>query len=140
MIKHQLLIADGQKLSISQDDVHFKGHALECRINAEDAATFVPSPGMVSIFHPPGGPGIRLDTHIYQGYEVPPYYDSMIGKLIAHGETRDAALARMETALDETVIEGVATNIDLHRELVNDPVIQSGGAPVTYLERRLGLA
>ena len=140
LIKQQLLIADGQPLGFTQQEVHFHGHALECRINAEDAQTFLPSPGTVSVFHPPGGPGIRLDTHIYQSYEVPPYYDSMVGKLIAHGETRSVALARMATALDETVIEGIATNVELHRALLNDPVIQSGGAPITYLERKLGLA
>ncbi len=140
LIKQQLLIADGQPLGFTQQEVHFHGHALECRINAEDAQTFLPSPGTVSVFHPPGGPGIRLDTHIYQSYEVPPYYDSMVGKLIAHGETRSVALARMATALDETVIEGIATNVELHRVLLNDPVIQSGGAPITYLERKLGLA
>jgi len=140
LIKQQLLIAAGEPLGFSQKDIRLHGHAIECRINAEDPKTFIPSPGLVSIFHSPGGPGIRLDTHIYQGYEVPPYYDSMVGKLIAHGETREAALARMATALDEIVIEGIATNLDLHRELMEDPVIRAGGAPVTYLERKLGLA
>ena len=140
IVKAQLRIAAGEELPFAQDDVHIRGHAVECRINAEHPATFRPSPGRITLFHPPGGPGIRLDSHIYAGYEVPPYYDSMIGKLIAYGETRAFAVARAGTALEEIVIDGIDTNIPLHRELCRDAAFLAGGAGIGYLERKLGIA
>jgi len=139
IVKEQLRIAAGEPLSIKQEDVFIRGHAIECRLNAEDARTFMPSPGMIERFHMPGGPGIRVETHIYSGYTVPPYYDSMIGKLIAHGENRDSALARMRTALNEMVIEGIKTNIQLHREILSDSAFISGAQNIHYLENKLGL-
>ncbi len=139
IVKEQILIAAGEPLSISQSDVQMKGHAIECRLNAEDAETFMPSPGVIEQFHMPGGPGIRVETHIYNGYTVPPYYDSMIGKLIAHGETRDSALARLRTALNEMVIAGIKTNIPLHKEILNDGAFIAGGQNIHYLEKKLGL-
>ena len=139
IVKTQLRIAAGETLPFAQDDVRIRGHAVECRINAEHPTTFRPSPGMISLFHAPGGPGIRLDSHIYSGYEVPPYYDSMIGKLVAHGETRDFAIARVVTALEEIVIDGIDTNIALHRELCRDAAFLAGGTGIGYLERKLGL-
>ena len=140
IVKTQLRIAAGEELPFSQDDVRIQGHAIECRINAEHPTTFRPSPGTISLFHPPGGPGIRLDSHIYTGYEVPPYYDSMIGKLIAHGETRDFAIARVATALEEIVIEGIDTNIPLHLDLCRDAAFLAGGTGIGYLEHKLGIA
>ena len=139
LVKWQLLIAAGEKLTIRQEDIKPIGHAIECRINAEDAYTFRPSPGRISVYHPPGGPGVRVDSHIYAGYTVPPYYDSLIGKLICHGETRAAALKRMENALIEMVIEGIETNVSLHRDLVADAAFGGGGTDIHYLERKLGL-
>ncbi len=139
IVKAQLRIAAGEELPFAQDDVRIRGHAVECRINAEHPTTFRPSPGTISLFHPPGGPGIRLDSHIYTGYEVPPYYDSMIGKLLACGETRAFAIARASTALEEIVIDGIDTNIPLHRELCRDPAFLAGGAGIGYLERKLGI-
>ena len=139
IVKTQLRIAAGEELPFSQDDIRIHGHAIECRINAEHPTTFRPSPGTISLFHPPGGPGIRLDSHIYTGYEVPPYYDSMIGKLIAHGETREFAIARMRTALEEIVIEGIDTNIPLHLDLCRDAAFIAGGTGIGYLERKLGI-
>ena len=139
IVKTQLRIAAGEELPFAQDDVRIHGHAVECRINAEHPTTFRPSPGTITMFHPPGGPGIRLDSHIYTGYEVPPYYDSMIGKLIAHGETREFAIARATTALEEIVIEGIDTNIPLHRELCRDAAFLAGGTGIGYLERKLGI-
>ena len=139
IVKAQLRIAAGEVLSFTQDDVRMHGHAVECRINAEHPATFRPSPGTISLFQPPGGPGIRLDSHIYSGYEVPPYYDSMIGKLIAHGETREFAVARVRTALEEIVIDGIDTNIALHQQLCQDAAFLAGGAGIHYLERKLGI-
>ena len=139
LVKLQLMVAAGEPLGIAQSDVVIRGHAIECRLNAEDPNSFRPSPGMVTMFHPPGGPGIRIDTHIYTGYAVPPYYDSLIGKLIAHGDTRDSALARMRTALQEIVIDGIATNIPLHQDLCDDAGFISGGVDIHYLERKLGL-
>ena len=138
IVKAQLRIAAGEALPFTQDDVHMHGHAVECRINAEHPATFRPSPGTISQFQPPGGPGIRLDSHIYSGYEVPPYYDSMIGKLIAHGETREFAIARARTALEEIVIDGIDTNIALHQQLCHDAAFLAGGTGIHYLERKLG--
>ncbi len=139
VVKAQLRIAAGEALPFTQEDVRIRGHAIECRINAEDPKTFRPSPGTISLFHPPGGPGIRLDSHIYSGYVVPPYYDSMIGKLVAHGETREFAVARARTALEEIVIEGIDTNIALHQELCRDAAFLAGGTGINYLERKLGL-
>ena len=139
IIKEQIRVASGEPLSYRQEDIVLRGHAVECRINAEDPATFAPSPGTISLFHPPGGPGIRLDTHIYQGYKVPPYYDSLIGKLIAHGEDRHAALMRMLNALTEVVIDGIRTNLPLHRDMMHDAGFRAGGMDIHYLEKKLGL-
>lgn len=137
IVKEQLRIAAGLPLSIEQDEVKIKGHAIECRINAEDAKTFLPSPGKIQQYHAPGGPGIRFDSHIYNGYEVPPYYDSLIGKLIAFAEDRATAIAKMRNALDEIVIDGIKTNIALHQELVRDANFQKGGTNIHYLEKKL---
>ncbi len=139
IVKEQLHIASGEKLSYKQSQIEIKGHAIECRINAEDAKTFIPSPGTIERYHPPGGPGIRIDTHIYGGYTVPPYYDSMIGKLVAYGCDRNVAIARMEGALSEIDISGIHTNIDLHREIMADAAFRAGGANIHYLEKKLGL-
>lgn len=139
IVKEQLLTASGERLRHRQDDIELRGHAIECRLNAEHPETFMPSPGRIEEFHAPGGPGIRLDTHIYSGYLVPPYYDSMIGKLIAHGEDRTSALARMCNALRETVIEGIHTNIPLQRQILKDAAFQQGGANIHYLEKKLGM-
>ncbi|MGB5279228.1 MAG: acetyl-CoA carboxylase biotin carboxylase subunit [Gammaproteobacteria bacterium] len=139
IVKEQLYIASGEKLRYKQSEIEIRGHAIECRINAEDAKTFMPSPGMIERYHPPGGPGIRIDTHIYGGYTVPPYYDSMIGKLIAYGCNRDVAIARMEGALSEIDISGIHTNIDLHREIMADTAFRAGGANIHYLEKKLGM-
>jgi acetyl-CoA carboxylase biotin carboxylase subunit len=137
IVREQLLIASGEKLNYSQKDIEIRGHAIECRINAEDPDKFIPSPGTITSYHAPGGPGIRVDTHIYNGYRVPPYYDSMIGKLIAYGETRDIALARMRNALNEIVVEGIKTNIPLHQELLRDAAFRAGGTNIHYLEKLL---
>ena len=139
IVREQLRIAAGEKLSIKQEDVKIQGHAIECRINAEDPKTFMPSPGIINLYHSPGGPGIRIDSHIYSGYKVPPFYDSMIGKLIAHGADRDAAFARMRNALTEIVIEGIKTNVPLHQEIFQHAAFQRGGTDIHYLEKRLGL-
>ncbi len=140
IVREQLNIADGQALHIKQEDVHIQGHAIECRINAEDPKTFMPSPGLVTLSHAPGGPGIRYDSHVYSGYNVPPFYDSMIGKLIAHGQDRNAAFGRMRNALTEIVIEGIKTNVPLHQEILQHAAFQAGGTDIHYLEKRLGLA
>jgi acetyl-CoA carboxylase biotin carboxylase subunit len=137
LVKQQLLIAAGEPLSLRQKDVSFSGHAIECRINAEDANTFKPSPGLITVYHPPGGPGIRVDSHIYTGYTVPPYYDSLIGKLICHADSRRAALARTTNALTEMVIDGINTNIPLHLELLTDGAFATGGTDINYLERKI---
>lgn len=139
IVKEQLRIANGEKLSITQNNVKIRGHAIECRINAEDYKTFMPSPGLISLWHAPGGPGIRIDSHIYSGYKVPSYYDSMIGKIIAHGIDRPTAIARMKTALQEMVIEGIKTNVPLHQEIFQHSAFQEGGTNIHYLEKRLGL-
>ena len=139
IVKEQLFIAAGMGLSHRQEDIHINGHAIECRINAEDSETFMPSPGTIQSYHAPGGPGIRMDTHIYNGYFVPPYYDSMIGQLIAHGATRESALARMRVALNEIVIDGIKTNIRLQRSIVTDCAFMEGGTNIHYLEKKLGL-
>jgi len=139
IVKEQLYIASGEKLRYKQSDIEIRGHAIECRINAEDARTFMPSPGKVERFHAPGGPGIRVDSHIYGGYTVPPHYDSMIGKIIAYGENRSVALARMQGALDEISITGIKTNIELHQDILNDAAFVAGGTNIHYLEKKLGL-
>ena len=139
IVKEQLQIASGEDLSYRQEDIGIWGHAIECRINAEDPDNFMPSPGMIEHYHPPGGPGIRVDTHVYQGYHVPPYYDSLIGKLIAHAETRELALARMSIALSEIIIEGIKTNVPLHQRLLKDAAFKAGGTDIHYLEKKLGL-
>ena len=139
IVKQQLLIAADEELPYRQEDVVQRGHAIECRINAEDPETFMPSPGMITQWHAPGGPGIRLDSHIYSGYTVPPFYDSMIAKLISYGDTREVALARMRNALSEIVIEGIRTNVPLHEEIFNHSAFRAGGTDIHYLERRLGL-
>ncbi len=139
IVKEQMNIASGKKLSFSQSDVNMQGHAIECRINAEDPKSFLPSPGLISLWHPPGGPGIRTDSHVYTGYEVPPFYDSMIGKIIAHGNNRHTALSRMKTALSEMVIEGIKSNIPLHQEVLQHSAFEKGGTNIHYLEKRLGI-
>jgi len=137
LVREQILVAAGEPLSIRQEDVQIRGHAIECRINAEDSETFMPSPGTIQGFHAPGGPGIRCDTHVYDGYRVPPNYDSMIGKIIAHGQDRDMAIARMRVALDEMVLDGIRTNVSLHKWLLWDPGFLRGGFNIHYLEKRL---
>jgi acetyl-CoA carboxylase biotin carboxylase subunit len=139
LVAMQLRIAAGEKLPFSQDDIEIRGHALECRINAEDPRTFMPSPGPIKLWHPPGGPGVRVDSHVYSGYSVPPFYDSMIGKLITHGADRDTAIARMRNALAELVVEGIKVNTALHQEILAHSAFQGGGLDIHYLERRLGL-
>ncbi|MGM8850247.1 acetyl-CoA carboxylase biotin carboxylase subunit [Salinicola halophyticus] len=140
IVKEQLRIACGQPLSIRQEDVVLRGHAFECRINAEDARTFMPSPGKIDLYHAPGGLGVRMDSHIYTGYSVPPHYDSLIGKLITWGADREIALVRMRNALDELLVEGIKTNIDLQKDLVRDSAFQRGGVNIHYLEKKLGLS
>ena len=137
IVREQLLIASGEKLSFTQADIQLRGHSIECRLNAEDPRTFMPSPGRINTFHAPGGNGVRVDSHVYSGYTVPPHYDSMIGKLITHADTREAALAKMAQALDELVVEGIRTNAALHRELVVDPSFVAGGVSIHYLESKL---
>jgi len=139
LIKEQLRIASGMPLSIKQEDVVIRGHAVECRINAEDPATFMPSPGTITRFHPPGGLGVRWDSHVYADYRVPPNYDSMIGKLITYGETREVAIARMQNALSEIIMEGIKTNVSLQKDIMADENFQKGGANIHYLEKKLGL-
>jgi len=137
LVQEQIRIAAGEKLRYRQKDIVVRGHAIECRINAEDPYRFTPSPGRITSYHPPGGPGIRVDTHIYAGYTVPPNYDSMVGKLIAYGGTRDQAIRRMRIALSEMVLEGITTNIPLHRELLHDSRFLRGGTSIHYLEQKL---
>ncbi|HSH57336.1 MAG TPA: acetyl-CoA carboxylase biotin carboxylase subunit [Halomonas sp.] len=139
IIREQLRIASGLPLSIRQEDVTLNGHAFECRICAEDPRTFIPSPGKVTLFHPPGGIGVRMDSHLYTGYSVPPHYDSLIGKLITWGSDRETALTRMRVALDELLVEGIKTNTDLHKDLVRDGDFRQGGVNIHYLEKKLGL-
>ena len=139
LVKEQLRVAAGLPLSITQEDVKVKGHAMECRINAEDPNTFLPSPGKITLLHVPGGLGVRWDSHIYAGYSVPPHYDSMIGKLITFAEDRDIAIRRMEHALSETIIEGIKTNIPLHEQIMADENFRKGGTNIHYLEKKLGL-
>jgi acetyl-CoA carboxylase biotin carboxylase subunit len=137
IVQQQIRIAAGEKLPFKQRDIQFRGHAIECRINAEHPYKFTPSPGRITTWHPPGGPGIRVDSHVYANYFVPPYYDSMIGKIIAYGDTREQAMARMRTALSEMAVEGIETNIALHRELLQDAAFMRGGTNIHYLEERL---
>ncbi len=139
IVKEQLVIASGQPLSFTQDEIIFRGHAIECRINAEHPRTFMPSPGKVTSFHPPGGNGVRVDSHLYSGYTVPPDYDSLVAKIITYGKDRDSALARMRNALDELFILGINTNTDMHRDLVTDAAFQRGCVNIHYLEKKLGL-
>ncbi|GAA4099026.1 acetyl-CoA carboxylase biotin carboxylase subunit [Zhongshania borealis] len=139
LIRQQLLIAGGEKLSITQDDIKIKGHAFECRINAEDPKTFMPCPGLIKHYHAPGGLGVRVDSHLYSGYTVPPHYDSMIAKIITWGDNREIALSRMRNALDELVVDGIRTNADLHRDLVRDAAFREGGVSIHYLEKKLKL-
>jgi acetyl-CoA carboxylase, biotin carboxylase subunit len=138
LVQEQIHVAAGDKLRFRQKDIQLRGHAMECRINAEDPYRFTPSPGKITSYHPPGGPGIRVDSHVYQGYTVPPNYDSMIGKVIAYGTSREQAMARMRIALSEMVVEGIQTNIPLHRELLNDTNFMRGGVSIHYLEQKLG--
>jgi acetyl-CoA carboxylase biotin carboxylase subunit len=139
IVKEQLHIASGEGITYRQEEIRFRGHAIECRINAEDPENFMPSPGKIDTYHAPGGPGIRMDTHIYNGYLVPPYYDSMIGKLIAYGEDRNSALARMRVALGEIVIDGIKSNVSLQQAIITDPAFIQGGTDIHYLEKKLGL-
>ena len=139
IVKEQIKIAMGLPLSIKQEDITEKGHAIECRINAEDPKTFMPSPGKIDLWHPPGGPGIRVDSHIYTGYEIPPYYDSMIAKVIAFANTRESAITRMGVALSEMIIEGIQSNRDLQIEIMQHNAFKDGGTNIHYLEKRLGL-
>ncbi|MGD8515115.1 MAG: acetyl-CoA carboxylase biotin carboxylase subunit [Granulosicoccaceae bacterium] len=139
IVKEQIRIAAGEKLSYRQKDIEIHGHAIECRINAEDAKTFMPSPGLIKLFHPPGGLGVRVDSHIYTGYTVPPHYDSMIGKIITHANTREEAIVRMQNALSELVIDGINTNTELHREILADAAFRQGGTNIHFLEKKLGL-
>ena len=138
IVKEQLLIAGGAPLSYAQEDIHFRGHAFECRINAEDPVTFMPSPGKIKMFHAPGGNGVRVDSHLYSGYSVPPHYDSLIAKLICHANTRETALKRTQIALDEMLIDGIRCNIPLHQNLVRDADFQKGCVNIHYLEKKLG--
>jgi len=140
IVKEQLAVAGGGKLGFTQDDIKITGHAIECRINAEDPDNFMPSPGPINKLHWPGGPGVRVDTHIYAGYNVPPHYDSMIAKLITHGCSRDVAIARMQGALSEAVIDGIKTNIPLQQRNMVDANFQIGGVNIHYLEKKLGLS
>jgi acetyl-CoA carboxylase biotin carboxylase subunit len=137
IVQEQIRIAAGERLRYRQKDIELRGHAIECRINAEDAYKFTPSPGKITSYHPPGGPGIRVDTHVYAGYSVPPNYDSMVGKVIAYGETREQAIRRMRIALSEMAIGGIQTNIPLHLELLHDSRFLRGGTSIHYLEQKL---
>jgi acetyl-CoA carboxylase biotin carboxylase subunit len=137
LIKEQIKIASDLPFTWTQEQVKFRGHAIECRINAEDPKTFMPSPGKIKLLHQPGGPGIRFDSHIYSSYTVPPNYDSMIGKLISYGETREEAMGRMRNALDEIIIDGIKTNIELHHRILNDKYFIAGGTNIHYLEQML---
>ena len=138
IIREQILIAGGDKLSLTQDQVQIRGHAVECRINAEDPVTFMPSPGKITQYHAAGGLGVRIDSHVYNGYNVPPYYDSMIGKVITFGENRTNAIIKMQHALDEMVIDGIKTNIPLQRQIMADKTFKKGGMNIHYLEKMLG--
>ena len=140
LVQQQIFVAAGEKLKFRQKDIELRGHAIECRINAEDPYNFVPSPGKISTFHMPGGPGVRIDTHAYAGYTVPSHYDSMIGKLITYGATREQAIARMRIALSEMMIDGIKTNVPLHADLMADAAFHLGGTSIHYLEQKLGMS
>jgi acetyl-CoA carboxylase biotin carboxylase subunit len=140
LVAEQIRVAGGEPLGFAQKDIRIHGHAIECRINAEDPERFMPSPGPINLYHPPGGPGVRVDSHVYSGYVVPPHYDSMIGKIITWGETRETAMARMRTALSELVVEGIQTNTALHQDLLMDRGFEAGGTNIHYLEKRLGMS
>ncbi len=140
IVQEQIRIAAGQKMQLRQKDIVLNGHAIECRVNAEDPYTFVPSPGRITSYHSPGGPGVRVDSHVYANYFVPPHYDSMIGKIIVHGKTRDQAIAKMRIALSEMIVEGISTNLRLHQDLMNDAAFISGGTSIHYLEHKLAQA
>ena len=137
LIKGQIRMAAGEPLPFRQRDIRIQGHSMECRINAEDPETFLPCPGRITTFHPPGGPGVRLDTAVYAGAVIPPYYDSMIAKLIVRGKTRDVVLARMQRALDSFVIEGIKTNIPLHQKILQDPDFRAGNVSTRFMDRFL---
>jgi acetyl-CoA carboxylase biotin carboxylase subunit len=139
IVQEQLRIAAGERLEYRQKDISLRGHAIECRINAEDPETFVPSPGRITQYHQPGGPGVRVDSHIYNNYIVPPYYDSLVAKLIVHGDSREMAMARMRVALSEMVIEGIKTNISMHESILADASFQAGGVNIHYLEKKLNM-
>ena len=139
LVQQQIFVAAGEKLKFRQKDIELRGHSIECRINAEDPYNFIPSPGKITTLHMPGGPGVRIDTHAYAGYNVPPHYDSMIGKLITYGSTREQAIARMRIALSEMMVEGIKTNIPLHIDLMADAAFQRGGTSIHYLEQKLGI-
>jgi acetyl-CoA carboxylase biotin carboxylase subunit len=138
IVREQILIADGRALSFTQDEVEIKGYAIECRINAEDPNNFMPSPGKITQYHVAGGLGVRVDSHIYNGYTVPPHYDSMIGKLITFSDTRLGAIIKMQNALDEMVIDGIKTNIPLQARIMADETFRKGGMNIHYLEKMLG--
>ena len=137
IVRTQIMVAADEKLPFTQRQIEMRGHAIECRVNAEDPYKFIPSPGRVTTWHAPGGPGVRVDSHLYNNYFVPPNYDSMIGKIIVHGDTREQAVARMRTALSEMVVEGISTNIPLHRVMMEDPIFIEGGFSIHYLEQKL---
>jgi len=139
IVKQQILLSFGEPLKIKQENINIQGHAIECRINAEDPKDFTPSPGKITVFHPPGGLGIRVDSHVYQGYTVPPYYDSMIAKVISYGETREIAISKMQHALEEIVIEGIKTNVPLQQRILKDKNFQQGNTNIHYLEKLLNL-
>lgn len=139
LLQEQIRVADGEKLRFSQEEIHFRGHAFECRINAEDPKTFIPCPGRITQYHMAGGPGVRVDSHVYSNYLVPPYYDSMVGKVITHGMHRSEALARMNGALQEMVVDGIKTNLPLHRKLIQDPGFIEGQCDIHYLEKKFGM-
>jgi len=140
IIREQLRVAAGEELSYKQSDIRVSGHAIECRINAEDPKTMMPSPGCVNNYHAPGGPGVRMESHLYSGYRVPPNYDSLIGKLVAHGDSRENALARMEIALSEILIDGIKSNVPLQQDIINDAAFRQGGVDIHYLEKKLGIS
>lgn len=137
IVQQQIRVASGERLALRQKDIEFKGHAIECRINAEDPFRFTPSPGRILTWHMPGGPGIRVDSHAYANYVVPPHYDSMIGKIICYGDTREQAIARMTIALSEMAVDGIQTNVPLHRRIMRDTHFQEGGTSIHYLESML---
>jgi acetyl-CoA carboxylase biotin carboxylase subunit len=137
IVQMQLRIAAGEKLTLKQRDVVLRGHAIECRLNAEDPFRYTPSPGRITTFHMPGGPGVRVDSHAYVNYFIPPNYDSLIGKIIVYGDTREQAIARMQVALSETIVEGIKTNLPLHQELMRDAAFRTGGTSIHYLEDKL---